>query len=205
MGKYMNDYTTTEFGYIPPGWDVWRAFSTSGSVPYFDYALDVDGTAVQYGSTAADYSTDVLAREADAFIRGTPPDQRLFLWFAPSAPHTPRTPAPRYASDPRCTARPIPPSQGEADVADKPTWVQRLTWDPTISTNTARNGWIKSCRALLAVDDAVATILGAADRTAGRAGRPGLLSHRGSSARHRRWSQSGTGHGRANEGEEASG
>src|SRR5262249_36056172 len=67
-GKYLNQYQ--DFGtYIPPGWNEWHAFS--GAVKYFDYKLLENGVPVPYGSTPADYSTDVLVAKAIQFIKAS--------------------------------------------------------------------------------------------------------------------------------------
>ena len=160
VGKYLNGYTTTR---VPPGWDHWVAFT--GSIEegqpngYYDYELSVNGTRIAHGSDPNDYSTDVLARAAVNFIRnaGTP----FFLLFAPFAPHSPATPAPRHRSAFRGLAPWRPPSYDEPDVSDKPAWLQR--W-PRIGAETAE--WIddlhaNQLRSLLAVDDAVGSILDA--------------------------------------------
>ncbi len=159
MGKYLNGYSgDAKLTYVPPGWDVWRAFETNPSnVPFFNYRMSVDGATQQFGSTDQDYSTDVIASMADDFIRETPADQPLFLYATPVAPHTPRTPAPRHAMA-ACPARAITPSVGEPDVTDKPSFIQSLPWDTT-KLNQAKNTWTKGCRSLYAVDDAVDTVL----------------------------------------------
>ncbi len=75
LGKYLNGYNKL---YIPPGWDHWNAFkgAPSGGA-YYNYDLNDDGLVVHHGSSDADYSTDVLASDADSFIRGTDPSQPL--------------------------------------------------------------------------------------------------------------------------------
>ncbi|HJU57328.1 MAG TPA: sulfatase [Actinomycetota bacterium] len=161
MGKYLNGYNgDAVLSYVPPGWDSWMAFETSpGEVPYFDYRMSVDGQIRSFGSNETDYSTDVLARDADAFIRSTPADQPLYLHLTPVAPHTPRTPAPRYLKAP-CPARSLPESVGEFDMSDKPRYAQAWTWDQSKQV-AASTRWIKSCRALLATDDLVEAVLAA--------------------------------------------
>jgi len=120
IGKYMNDYEAAE-GYVPPGWDEWYAYSHG----YYDYVLNENGTPVRYGSTAADYSTDVLAGHATAAIRraadGTAP---FFVVVAPFAPHSPELPAPRHEHLFADAVYPRPPSFDEEDVSDKPSLVQ---------------------------------------------------------------------------------
>ena len=55
-----------------------------------------------------------------------------------------------------------PPSVNEADVSDKPAWIQRKV---NLSLSTMASSWVKICRTLLAVDDAVAKIVDALQQT----------------------------------------
>jgi len=164
VGKYLNGYGESDFGHVPSGWDVWRAFSTTGSVPYFDYRMSVDGSTVSFGDSPRDYATDVLARQATGFVRSTPKGTPLFLLLSTGAPHAPSTPAPRHAGSGRCDARRPPPSFGEPRIGDKPRYVASRGWNPTLAAR-ARRQRIDSCRALLAVDDAVRKVLRALQDT----------------------------------------
>ncbi len=93
VGKYLNGYVGTT---IPPGWDEWRSFSYGWG--YFGYTLNLNGRLAKFGHSPKDYSTDVLAGLATDFIRRSATSSRpFFLLFAPAAPHSPATPAPRHA------------------------------------------------------------------------------------------------------------
>jgi arylsulfatase A-like enzyme len=160
IGKYLNGYTSRKAGtYIPPGWDRWMAFSRmqKGGGAYFNYEMNVGGALQEYGNTPQEYSTDVLADDATEFIRSTPGP--LFLYFAPSAPHYPAIPAPRHRTAFSDLAPWRPPSYDEADVSDKPGWVQALP--PLTADRTAQiDGFrLRQYRSLLAVDDAVRRIV----------------------------------------------
>jgi len=155
FGKYLDGYQHAGLtGYIPPGWDRWAAFIHS---QYEDYVLQVDGEVRRYGSAPEDYSTDVLARMAEAFVRETPGP--LFLYFAPAAPHGPAPPAPGDEGAFADLAPWRPPSYDEADVSDKPAWVQDLQ-----PLGAARREHIDELRrnqyaSLLAVDRAMAALI----------------------------------------------
>lgn len=158
FGKYLNRYGNT---YVPPGWDRWFAFSGHGErarpAPYFDYYVNDDGELVRFRKAAEDYSTDVLAREAVDFVHDA--DSPLFLYFSTTAPHRPATPPPRYAN--RFDTLPPwrPESYDEANVSDKPRWVQglpRLDATEQVATDERRRD---QYRTLLAVDDAVRRIV----------------------------------------------
>jgi len=158
LGKYLNGYDTT---YIPPGWDEWSAFKGQGDGggAYYDYTLNTDGTLVHYGNTDADYSTDVLANQADSFIRNTPGEQPLFLYFSTKAPHSPWTPATKYRNAFKSMRPYRPPNYNEADVSDKPAWVQALPLLSTARQNQIDSSHKKQYRTLLSVDDAVDKIV----------------------------------------------
>lgn len=157
MGKYFNGYRTT---YVPPGWDRWFAWM-SPAPSYFDYTVNVDGKAVHYGLAANDYSTDVLASQADRFIRSTPASQPLFLYWAPSAPHAPSIPAPRHASVVPDRPFPQPPNLNEADVSDKPAYLQ----GGPVNLNVMADLELQRYRTVQAVDDAVGKIVSTLEQT----------------------------------------
>jgi len=102
FGKYLNGFALADPGYVPPGWDQFRAiFNPNGSPSlaanaYYNYYLRGTGLETFYGDTPADYSTDVLAAESVDFINNTPADQPLFLYFATTGAHAPFTAAPRH-------------------------------------------------------------------------------------------------------------
>jgi arylsulfatase A-like enzyme len=182
VGKYLNGYGKGRATSVLPGWNYWRTFVQPPG--YYNYTLSVDGVPTAFGSGAADYSTDVLAGYADDFIRTTPADEPLFLWFGPNAPHNPYTPAPRHATSlPNFTA-PIYPNVNEADVSDKPAFVRKLS-----AKGNSIQSRKKQALALLAVDEAVARIIDALEDT-GRLSTTFIvfMSDNGLSHRSHRWS-----------------
>ncbi|CAN5325035.1 hypothetical protein BH20ACT24_BH20ACT24_16250 [soil metagenome] len=163
VGKYLNAYTIEDAAYVPPGWDRWVALTTPPD--YYDYSISLDGVAKSYGDLPADYSTDVLASFATAFVRNTAEVKPLFLYFAPFAPHEPATPAPRHADAFTDLRRWRPPSYNELDASDKPAYIRGL---PTL-TRTERLALDAfrrdQYRSLLAVDEAIGQILDALEET----------------------------------------
>lgn len=155
FGKYLDGYQHAGLtGYVPPGWDRWVAFIHS---QYYDYALSIDGQVRRFGSAPQDYSTDVLARMAEAFIRRA--QGPAFLYFAPAAPHGPAPPAPGDEGAFSDLEPWRPPSYDEADVSDKPAWVRNLQ-----PLSPPRREHIDALRAnqyrsLLAVDRAVGRLI----------------------------------------------
>ena len=153
VGKYLNEFGGSA---KPPGWDIWHSFvGSNGS--YYDYQLlDTSGSLTSYGSAPSDYSTDVLRRYAVRFLRSTPADRPLFLYFAPYAPHGPSTPAPRDAFLPSPLAPFSRPDFNESDVSDKPSWIRSL---PPVSRSSIDAHRANQYRSLQAVDRAVHTII----------------------------------------------
>jgi arylsulfatase A-like enzyme len=155
FGKYLNSYAGT---YVPPGWRRWVAFSPSNVDNYFGYVLNVDGSLVPRGGPPEDYSTDVLAAEAEAFIRDNAANP-FFVLLAPYGPHNPATPAPRHEDAFPGLRRWRPASYNEPDANDKPAWV-RAREQLSPESRTALDGFrARQLRSLLSVDEAVARLL----------------------------------------------
>ena len=172
LGKYLNGYprTAPSDTYIPPGWDDWA--SPVGGDPYssYDYTLNVNGVKQVHGHDAADHLTDVIAGLALDFLERQwreRPQQPYLLMLTPYAPHSPANPAPRHADAfPGATA-PRPPSFDEADVSDKPAWVQALPRLGDTQTAHIDALYRRRLQSLLAVDEMVGRLVERL-RTAGR-------------------------------------
>ncbi|MEO8293000.1 MAG: sulfatase [Actinomycetota bacterium] len=161
IGKYLNRYPFGRGPYVPAGWDRWVGKQNlSDATTYYGYPFVDQGVPLTAGLAPQDYATDLLAREAVGFVRSAPAAQPFFLLFAPSAPHDPQTPPPRYASAFAGLRLPRPPSFGRADPG-KPPWIRAL---PPISEAAAQaldDARLRERQTLLAVDDAVQQIVAA--------------------------------------------
>jgi len=148
VGKYMNRYDLLA-PYVPPGWDEWYALRDQG---YIDEPMAVNGELVD----TQGYSTDVLSNIAGEIIRNA--DDPLFLVYAPFAPHKPYTAAERHEGT--CDALPVTlsPAFNEADVSDKPAWIQGLA---PKDEETVRGIVRKQLCSLKAVDEGVGQLLDA--------------------------------------------
>jgi len=121
VGKYLNGYNRNDATWVPPGWDSWNALT---NLSYFGPTESVQGHYTTY--SPSQYQTDILGQQAVDFINGAPDDQPLFLYWAVHAPHLPSTPAPRDVGTLARYLHPWrPPSYNEADVSDKPWYIQR--------------------------------------------------------------------------------
>jgi arylsulfatase A-like enzyme len=159
-GKYLNRYWDTKGTYVPPGWDVWRAFASPN--PYYNYTISIDGRSVErFGTAPKDYSTDVIAEEAASAIHAASPQDPLLVWFTPFAPHAPFTPAPRDVGTLNGITPWRPASYDEADVSDKPAYVQANERFKATRADEIDETRQEQLESLGAVDDAVGTLLGA--------------------------------------------
>ncbi|HEY4689659.1 MAG TPA: sulfatase-like hydrolase/transferase [Anaerolineae bacterium] len=120
VGKYLNSWDGTP----RPEFDSWVVFAGHGSAQhYFDPLLNVNGAWQQH----AGYMTDILKDYALSFLDQARRQPKPFLLiFAPNTPHEPADPAPGdehlYPDLPPYR----PPSFMEADLSDKPQWLQGL-------------------------------------------------------------------------------
>lgn len=165
VGKYLNQYTSK---YVPPGWDRWFAFccddSNEGGA-YYNYTLVEDGVKHLFGSTPPEYSTDVLGTEAVNFIQSAPSTNPLFLYFTPFAPHGQPIPADRDKGHFSGLQFPRLPNFNEADVSDKPAYIQALPVLSKSKITGVDNSRRAALETLLAVDNDVSQILSALQAT----------------------------------------
>ncbi|ONH51089.1 sulfatase [Frankia sp. CcI49] len=162
-GKYMNGIEDAP-DHIPPGWSEWYGSVDNNFYTGYNYTLNENGTLVQYGGTEdpANYSTDVVAAKSTDFIRRAAADDTPFFWYAAStAPHLPLPPAPRHADNPYADdSAPRTPNFNEADVSDKPWWLQesaQLRSARVAATNDA--DYQDRMGSLYALDEMVAGIV----------------------------------------------
>lgn len=132
-GKYLNEYRPAPEP--AGGYDSW--FQLIGKRPgYFDYVASLQGKQKEYGSKREDYSTTVVTRKAQGFIRRSA-GQPFFLWTSYYAPHTRRSKHPRCGvNSPQPLAKDwhrfrdapvrLPPSFDERNVSDKPSRIRNL-------------------------------------------------------------------------------
>jgi arylsulfatase A-like enzyme len=163
IGKYLNGYAqlwdhNTEPPYVPPGWTEWRGLR---KVSYFDYIMvEPDGLGgyheVTYGSAESDYLTDVMREKAKTFISDSVAlGEPFFLYLAFKAPHLPQIPAPRHDGMFQGISLWRPPSYNEADVSDKPTWVQNTPLMTPAEQADLDQVRIDQLEMLQAVDEAI--------------------------------------------------
>lgn len=161
IGKYLNGYpNTVDKTYIPIGWDEW--YSPVDGTPYlsYKYVMNENGNLVPYGKHPKDYITDVLANKAMDFITRTiETDQPFFLYLATFAPHGPSIPAKRHDSLFKGLKQPRTTSFNEANVSDKPDYIQNLSRLTVEEKSRINRLYQKRLRSLQAVDELVFHII----------------------------------------------
>src|SRR5215210_89043 len=133
FGKYLNGYSSSDASYVAPGWDWWftsaerredyyakpDSFVMSAATPE-----DKTPTVQTYSRSRWD-ETDLLADHVETFIRDNA--NRMWLaYVAPTAPHAPYNPAPRYEhyADGASYSSPATRENTVKELADKPQSVQ---------------------------------------------------------------------------------
>jgi arylsulfatase A-like enzyme len=160
IGKYLNEYPWTRGPYVPPGWDRWIGKrNTDKGTTYESYDLIDQGVPLFVGDYPGGYATDRLGDEAVDFLRAQRADRPYFLFFAPSAPHAPWTPAARDRGRFAGVDVPVAPRRARNDVDGAAPWVRRLpAIDGAFEAQLER--WRRrESETLLALDDQVERIV----------------------------------------------
>ncbi len=160
IGKYLNRYPFDRGPYIPPGWDRWVAKrNTLVSTTYYEYGFVDQGVPMRVSDAPETYATTFFADHAVGFIEDAPADRPFFLYFAPSAPHSPFTPAPDDVGAFADVPLDVPPSVTEGDRSDKPRWVARKRPYTAPEIAKLQDERRRQREALLGMDDAVRRIV----------------------------------------------
>jgi len=174
LGKYLNGYGRRNPREIPPGWSEWHGLVDPTTYRYYNYTMNENGVLTTYCAVPEPscYQTDVLRDKANEIIRRRTPDGPFFLWVAFLANHSggPREPgdpagfptpdpAPRFANRFAGVRLPQPPNFDEADVSDKPLVIRRRTPITARQRANIQENWQQRRETLLAVDEAVASIV----------------------------------------------
>jgi N-acetylglucosamine-6-sulfatase len=169
-GKFLNGYQGTT--HVPPGWDTWYAFSDRRPNET-SYTVNENGTLKTY-SQAQQHETYYLRDRTEGFIHSHAEKGPWFAWVSTHAPHPPITVAPEFQNSYDNVQMPKPPSYNEADVNDKPTWMQRQPLlDDDCSTGEgevdchqqAVEKWRTRQESLMSVDLMVGDLIGALAET----------------------------------------
>lgn len=155
FGKFMNEAPDNV---RLPGFDRWVMCHQGTCDEGYNYRLIKDGKIFQRTKANGLFVTDEIRDDALDFIRKTPADQPLFLYFAPGAPHAPASFANRHASLFPAARCPRTPAFNEADTSDLPEFLQMPALDQT-EIDALDFRCRKQLRALASVDEAVEDIV----------------------------------------------
>jgi N-acetylglucosamine-6-sulfatase len=165
MGKYLNLYQPSDPP--APGWDQWDVTGNQGYAE-FNYDLNENGRIVHYGGPTAstdNYLTDVLSGLADGFVSSSAARHApFFLEVATYAPHTPYTPAPRYADLYPDLHYPRTPAYNYAN-SHAPGW---LAHEPPLRTSNdalINEAFRKRAESVKSVDDMIGRLVTTLKRT----------------------------------------
>jgi N-acetylglucosamine-6-sulfatase len=176
LGKYLNGYDALQpYGYVAKGWEEWDVFlgknlhsddDVGNSQFYSDYSTSENGNVVEYNGDKSVFSADLITRKAVDYISATR-DEPFILTMAYYNPHSPYFWAERddnqFRANSALQAEPYrPPNFMEEDISDKPQYLQDLN---PISVEKIDISYKQILRSLLSVDDGVASVLAALDKT----------------------------------------
>jgi N-acetylglucosamine-6-sulfatase len=157
IGKYLNRYVP-EKDAVPPGWDEWYVGGNAHAS--YNYVLNENGQAVEYGTRPEDYLNDVLTGKATRVIRdAAAAGEPFFVYVLPYNPHSPSVAAPRHEGMFADAALPRTPSFDEADVSDKPAFIRELPPLSEKQIDYLAYEYRKRLASLQAVDDMVESIV----------------------------------------------
>lgn len=172
FGKYLNDFPNGRpETFVPPGWDDFRGILSDREAHNNRFTLNENGALTIYDATKGGYQTDLLSRKLGAFIRASEArdDQPFFALLSVSAPHVPPEPAERHKDAFAGDSAPRKPSYDEADLKDKPKALQEQAKPLTPADGREIDATYRAMRqSLLAVEDAIESLLQTLDETGER-------------------------------------
>jgi arylsulfatase A-like enzyme len=150
VGKYLNRWPVSR---EPPFFSSWAIYTAPIDDTYYSGGLwNIDGDVSRIRS----YATTFVERQAVRFLEDAEgaDGQPWFLVVAPTAPHAPYVPEPRYRRTPVGEWNPSPAAL-ETDLSDKPSYVR----DQRATLKIARRVRRGQLRALMSVDDMVGLLM----------------------------------------------
>ncbi len=158
FGKYLNQYAQDNPTHVPPGWDEW--YGKLNEQRLYDYRINENGEEVSYGAEKEDFYTDVLSGQATDFVgRAAAEKQPFFAYVAPTAPHSPATPAERHEGAFAGEKAPRPPSFDEEDVSDKPSPYDAAERISEEEASNIDDYYRQRLESMLAVDEMVGSLV----------------------------------------------
>jgi N-acetylglucosamine-6-sulfatase len=170
--------------FIPPGWDYWGVPIDPSTWSMYRYRMNIGGTVYDFSPYNA-YQTDTFTWYAGEVLKAAPTTKPFFLVVAPVVFNREMWPGPDITNecpDPSVPyiggnywgvtqrpaerhrglifgnpafALPQPPSFNEADVSDKPLWVQQNPLLTPEDMDCRQKSYWRRLESMLAVDDMV--------------------------------------------------
>ncbi|HZT28899.1 MAG TPA: sulfatase [Bryobacteraceae bacterium] len=189
VGKYLNGYGSVDINhdgvedindqtYIPPGWNDWHGLVDPSTYRVYNYTINDNGTLHTYGTAANAYQTTQLQVRANTFVTDSLANsaEPFFLAVMPLAPHLEYIPGVTQMNTFqdlwKLTIRPAPADTGkpdtvlpqggsfnEADVSDKPTWIQQRPLMTDVDITNATQQYNSRLKAMIAVDRLVGQLV----------------------------------------------
>ncbi len=161
----------------PPGVEHWFGY-TGGGAAYYGGAFSRNGTPVTLGTGPAGYTTGAINREALDFVAAAKSDPRpFFLTVAQLAPHSTNTTGPGDCGRGglpipdggklgpfKHTKLPKSPSFDEAQIADKPAWVESRPGLGSERRHNLKRAWRCALATLSTVDSGVRALIDRLER-----------------------------------------
>ncbi|MGI9556999.1 MAG: sulfatase-like hydrolase/transferase, partial [Solirubrobacterales bacterium] len=182
VGRYMNGYEgrVTRATEVAPGWDRWQTMIAPRA--FYDYPVSANGKRLSFGDSDRDYVTRVINRKSARLARKlAKKSDPFYLQVDQFAPHRgvggdgeacvgAALPDPRDLD--AFGGEPLPDggALNEADVSDKPSFVQALDPLDAAKLENLRVQYRCGLASLIAVDRGVKRLVSAIDR-AGELGR----------------------------------
>ena len=165
LGKYLNGYPLADDPlHVPAGWSEWYSPESGNAYAGLDYTMNENGSPKYYGTLPEDYLTDVISAKADDFIvRKASAGDPFFVYLAPYNPHQPATPPVRFQNDFPGVQAPRTPSFNEADVSDKPQFIQDLPLLTDTQIGSLDDLYRGRLQCLEAVDELIANLVATLD------------------------------------------
>lgn len=149
IGKMPNGYAGTA---KQLGFNRWSVIEEIGEARFFDATVNENGDT----KVLSEYTTDYLYKRARTCVKGSKP---YFCWVSAVGAHAPAQPAPRHVGGCDGKAFQPGPAFNEADMSDKPAFMQALELFSTKKAGKVEKAWRDQCATLLADDEGVKDIL----------------------------------------------
>ena len=155
---------------MPPGWNDWLVPLEPTVYDYERWRMNENGQILELPGLdrPTEFQTDYLSRRATELIERTAPTrQPFFLSLTYPAPHVGRTStaAPRHRGVFAAQPMPLTPAFNEADVRDKPGVIRRRPRLSLAQMGLVQGAYRQQLESLLSVDEGVAQVMGALQRT----------------------------------------